>query len=576
LFSSDRGNSCIQQRSLLGTTIAEADITLTSLSTGLDTRTMTSQPSTNPPVGTTCTGSSNTMPPAPGLARQDTSSSIGSALRPPSGNWAFNISGVCPSCHHHHRSLQVHVRISDDSTQVGDVYCKRCQRLWLAFGNVNATRLSLLSTISLDPDPIENDFRSTLIHMIRYSTPIAALSPTLTVIPEATSAGPSREASVRSTVGRGSQRPTTTFLDSTAQMVVDDTSGRYKQSKHPLIKGRQMLSSVKQKARMRFFKSNNIPFGLGRWFSKGESLEYGSNRKDPACAPISASPTTAISSSPANEHTESPEEVDTNFDLAAFDVCTSSVTATDALDALKALDLEALRTLPSHQQVSWARKQLSDFKSRYSGVMARMAMNGTMDSDGLTEQRGYLPWLDGLPARPHSTLAYIGGEFYSHEDSNVRRESDHTFNGRPISMSETQTSDSDTLVDDSSISSAPRHIFVETLHRDYRRSLSPRPLSIDSIVQDWSQVRRNRAEVRRSIDSTATGGAIRSITTARTHAYNRLSRNSMNRASSVYGTEPTTSRAQLRVDEGDQHAGAPQSPRSPSPSPLIPETGMTL
>jgi len=66
-----------------------------------------------------------------------------------------------------------------------------------------------------------------------------------------------------------------------------------------------------------------------------------------------------------------------------------------------------------------------------------------------------------------------------------------------------------------------------------------------SIMNDWQQTRRNRGEARLSIDSAATGNAVRNITTTRGRASNRLSRSSMNRTSSVYGTEPQTPRAQF-------------------------------
>ncbi|XP_014558898.1 hypothetical protein COCVIDRAFT_24629 [Bipolaris victoriae FI3] len=536
------------------------------MSIGLGSPTMTSLPPANTCVGTTHdTGSSDAILPMPELARQDTNSSTGSALRPPNGNWAFEISGVCPSCHHYHKSLRVHVRISNDFTHVRDVYCKRCNRLLLSSGNANATRLSLLSTMSLEPDPIENEFRATLIHMIRASTPIATLSPVLTVIPEVTSAGPSRETSIRSRSGRSSRMPTTTFDDNTLQTTVHSI-GRYKHKKNPLAEGRQMLSDIKQKVSTRFFESRNIPFNLGKWFSRKESSKYESHHKDLACAPISASPTIEIAPSSREEHAESPEEIDTNFDLATLDVCTSSVTAADALASLKTLDPQALRALHPQKRISWGRKQLTDFKTRFSGVTAHIAPPGMTDSDGAPSPRR------------HSILAYIGGELYPYEDYDFHRASDHTLNGRPLSMSETHISEADTLVDGASISSVPRHILAETLHRDHRRSLPPRPLSIDNVVHDWSQIQRNRAEARRSIDSTATGGAVRSIA-ARSHAYNHLSRNSINRASSFYGTEPTTSRDQLQIGEEAEHAGAgtsaSQRPRSLSPSSPKLETGIT-
>ncbi|USP80335.1 uncharacterized protein yc1106_07609 [Curvularia clavata] len=523
-------------------------------------------PTTMPTYVTDDNGSPEAMPPTTGLARHDTNSSTGSARRPSHGNRIINISGACPSCHHQHRSLQVHVRIEDDSDQVGDVYCKKCGRLWLAFGNANATRLSLLSTLSIDTDPIENTFRSTLIHMIRSVTPIAVLSPTLTVIPEAASADLSRETSVRSTTGRDGRRATINPNDVVETSVANTIGGR-KYSRRSLVNGRHMLSKFTHKARARFFKSGKIPFGLGRWFSKEETLKRGSLQRDLTSAPIDAPSSPVISTPPFQEHTEVREEISTNFDPAALDVSASSTNAEEALASLKALNLQVLQNLPEQERISWARRQLTDFRARHSRITAYLTKYDTGNGEGLHDRSGY-------PPRPNSILAYVGGVSDSYEEWNSLRERERIINGRPWSISETSTSDADTLVD-RSLSSTPQHIFVETLHRDYPRSLSPRPLSMHS-VQDWSQIHRNRAEARRSIDSTMTGGNVRSIATAKTHAPNRLSRNSIHRpSSSIFGTEPTNSRTQLRVDEETEEDGASQRPRSPSPSPPKPETDET-
>lgn len=534
-----------------------------------DFSTMTSQaPTTTPTHINEDNGSPEIMPPTAGLARHDTSSSTGSAARPPHGNWAINISGVCPSCHHHHRSLQVHFRVSEDAHQLGDVYCNKCRRLWLAFGSANATRLSLLSTLSIEPDPIENAFHSTLIHMIRSTTAIAALSPTLTAIPEAASVSPSRETSVHSTAGRSARRPATNTLNETVETSVDNAIVGHKYSKHPLANGRRMLSIVKQKATAGFFKTRNISFGLRRLFKRDESVERRSHQQDPASTSTDTPPITATSAPPFREHTEAQEEIIADFDPDALDVSASSINAVEALASLKRLNPQALQSLPPQEQISWARRQLTDFRVRHSSITAYLTTHNTEHGEGLHDRLG-------SPPRRHSVLDFVGSGFDPYEDWSMDSEGYRRANGRPWSISETHTSDADTLVDEWSISSSPRHIFFETLHRNHRRSLSPRPVSVRSVVQDWSQVHRNRAEARRSIDSTLTGANVRSITTTRTHAPNRLSRSSMYRTPSVYGTEPPTSRAQLRLDEETEEEDASQRPRESSPSPTMPETDAT-
>lgn len=507
------------------------------------------------------TTSTEATPPIVELARHDTSSSTGSALRPPHGNWALNISGVCSKCNHYNSSLQVHVRISDDSTQSGDIYCKRCRGLWEVFGKNNATRLSLLSAISMEPDPIEAEFRGTLVQMIRSTMPVAVLSATLTVIPE--SAGPSRGTSVRSAARSDPQNPAATVINDTPPTADETEDGhkhsnnrkRIKLSKHTWGKGRKILIRVQHKAKAGFSRLQGFPFGLGRWFSK-ESPEYGSHQQEPTRPSSRVSPTMVVTPSLPEEEPQTQAEADTTFDATALDVCASSTTTVDALAALKALNPQALQALPPQQRIAWGRQQLTHFKACHTATTATPA---TIHSESLTDRTEILPTVDYPPFRRHSvhSLAYVGHAFDTRDNWSIYRDS-----SRPFSISETNLSDTDTLVDGVSVSSSPRHILIESLHRNPRRSLSPRPLSMQSAIQDWAHVRRNRAEARRSIDSTATGGAVRSIT-----AHNRLSRTSMHRASSVYGVDPASSQVQVRIDE---ESDGSQRPRSPSPSRLDP------
>ncbi|RAR14498.1 hypothetical protein DDE83_002070 [Stemphylium lycopersici] len=519
----------------------------------------------------------------PPLARYDTVSSTGSAARLPQGNWALNISGVCSTCHRHYKSLQVHVKVSDDSTHVGDVHCTKCRRLWLAFGRVNVTRLSLLSVISTEPHPMETTFHNTLVHMIRSANLVATLSPTLTIIPEATSTGPSRGASVRSTLSR-IQGPSTAIGNETTQTIADiatdppgliDTSQnedpivqqRWRLGKRTIGKGQRALLHAGQKVGARFPTLQNAPLGLGRWFARRESPKVGIFQPEVDRSTSRDSPAAFVSSSP-NENTEAPAEVDAAFDMAALNVCTSSATAADALDSLRGLDTQAIQALPPDQRLTWGRQQLTDFRRHYSGSVHRAANPATVNNEAQTNSNELWFPLPGLPTRRHSILAFVGDRFGSQEYWAHNRSS--------LNISETNISAADTVFDGMSISSVPRNILRESLQPHRRGSGSPRPPSTYSMVQDWSQIHRNRVEARRSIDSTATGGVVRSIIAPRGRTVNRLSHTSMNRVSSIYAAEPPPSRVQVALEEETEHSRESDQPRSPSPSPPIPGTDTTI
>jgi hypothetical protein len=117
-------------------------------------------------------------PPMTPLTRRSTTSSAGSGRPIPAGHWILNLSGNCPRCHHHHRTVKIHVRASTASNRISDVDCSNCRALWLASGTRNSTRISLLSVNTIPAANLteETEFRSTLVQMVRSATAIAAPS----------------------------------------------------------------------------------------------------------------------------------------------------------------------------------------------------------------------------------------------------------------------------------------------------------------------------------------------------------------------------------------------------------------
>jgi hypothetical protein len=506
------------------------------------------------------------------------------------GRWALNLSGNCPSCHHHHKSVQVHVHVSDDSTEVGDVRCHKCKRLWLAFGKGNARRLSLLSTKSMDPDSLETEteFHRALVRIIEAANSIAALSPTLTAIPEVASAGPSRKTSVRSTTHSYAQRRLSGIVNdqksvstntsagnraSGINRIIRPTSEKHtKAGKLTISKGWQALLRIKQKLAAALRTSQARP--------QEPLIPSGNRPNQDHHSQIRTSLSTGVA--PIIELSQYPEEdvelrleFDGEANQAALDVCNSSTTATGALATLEALDVQAIKDLPPHKRFEWGRRQITEFRARYAGSTTPAAIPVMVNNGTQASSSEDLLVLNRPLVRRHSDLAYVGNTFGTYEYWDAFRGSTCTVNVRPLSMSETNFSDADTAVDRTSVATTPQQLFLESLQRDHRGSRSPRPLSLHSIVSDWQQIRRNRAEARLSIDSAATGNAVRSITTARGRANNRLSRTSVNRTSSAYGTDPQTSPVQLRVDKDTENAEASASVGSPPALPPMSENDVS-
>ncbi|KAE8833279.1 hypothetical protein HRS9139_05098 [Pyrenophora teres f. teres] len=443
------------------------------------------------------------------------------------------------------------VRVSVDSTQFGNAHCEKCHRLWLAFGQINTTRLSLLSTMSIEPPPVESEFRAALIHIIRAATPVAALSPTLTAIPEAASSVPSRETSVSSTTRVGLHRPSTATgneLGSTPLGLIASTSGlrnantphtehrRTQKSKRFGAKGSHFLQHIKQRI------ISKLP-NRGLWFirkrnSTPEQHQEAHETLRPNVLPPSVHSTTC------DDSTSSSVTLEAGTAANPPNICDGASTSADALASLKALDPHLLQPLPAHQLFEWGREQITKFKALPDCLTNQPAM---VDSETQISIPDYLHLTLDPYSQRRSSLAYIGGWLGSNEYLDSIHGSNATIAVRPLSISETRFSEAETI--------------AETI----RGSREHRPHSLNLAMQaNW-----NRAEGRRSIESTTTGGLVRSMATGRGRADNRLSRTSWNQTSSVSDTEPPTTR-QVRFedvsepeDDREHHNSPPESPRTP-------------
>jgi hypothetical protein len=133
--------------------------------------------------------------------RRGTASTVGSEgdVPPPvpPGIYTLPISGNCPKCHHHHKAATIKVPSSAGTGRAtGHVYCDNCEAKWLTFGGRSST-ISLISTNTIEPDVVQQDFQYALLDMVRSVTSIASPA-ALASVPEVSSGVPSREPSTRS------------------------------------------------------------------------------------------------------------------------------------------------------------------------------------------------------------------------------------------------------------------------------------------------------------------------------------------------------------------------------------------
>jgi hypothetical protein len=94
----------------------------------------------------------------------------------PVGCWRIPFHGNCPRCHHYHKAVEIKVKVTSNPSRVSYVHCEHCNDKWAAFGGRNSTKVSLLSTATSDPDPIEEGVRYSLIDIVNMVTERARLS----------------------------------------------------------------------------------------------------------------------------------------------------------------------------------------------------------------------------------------------------------------------------------------------------------------------------------------------------------------------------------------------------------------
>lgn len=304
--------------------------------------------------------------------RRDTQSTTSSETPPPlipPGFYSLRLHGNCPRCHHSHKAAAIRIRISRD--HISPIDCKKCGSPWLALGGNNSTSLSLLSTQTIDLDPTDIGFRTTLIEMVRSLAAVGSPA-ALASVPELPSRGTSRQPSVRSSnrpTVRGDHQPSPVEGQHGASghklplplnpksLNPEECSPAASKSKRALsflseLKGRlKERFPIMRKLRLERFnrftkKPKMTAKGMGKLPVFQPPIQY-----DQAAQPKPRKPSTIL---PNREHTE----VLNRDEDGAYQKTEANNEAIDRFKRSK----EKLKGMNHEQRAQWIREQISDVK----------------------------------------------------------------------------------------------------------------------------------------------------------------------------------------------------------------------
>lgn len=416
------------------------------------------------------------VPNEPGISRRDTSSTTGSGRPPPPGHWTFSISGNCPRCHHHHRSLRVHVRSTENTSGLDDVRCERCDKLWIGPGSLNATRISLASNETIDPTPKDPVARTALTEALRSVTRVATLSPTLPDIQEGL-VGFSSESQIPSPAHRRNRDSIRHSVNQTPYAAPGFQSGsrrlshtgpsakRFDRTNTDVIytaRPQRILSMMKR--RLEASRLGRMP--LVTKFLHEEDLTTSSNRDhshDTSATPIVQS--TLPGSTPLP------------VDVAVQGANPPPAQALEAPSQPYDWTEESIQLLSPEERFAYLRAQIT--ASRSERLETQLRTSSQIDQ---TIQ---------------DLVAGMGQDFDQTFYRGFAQDNQYTHPRSSLQISEARTSEADTAVDGRIF--APDDFVREMLHRAYR-------LSVES---SQAQDQRDGTIIRSSSDSTVTAGIIR-------------------------------------------------------------------
>lgn len=469
------------------------------------------------------------------LTRRDTASSAGSdQYNPmPAGHWEFDFHGSCPRCRHQHDAVKMKVDISPDPTRVSRVRCKKCEEPLVAFGGRNCTRISLQSANSTEPDPAERQVRNALINMVKSATTIA--SPTLAGIPEISSSDASREYTTPST-SRNRPRPSTIPERVTFHVAAIQDSRQAPNAAKSLPTTESTTStadgdalerspSVRRRFIARLSLLRRAPMRQHLDILRGSDIPVRSMEQHLITIPRIGILPDPVPDPPNQNSRGDNIPVQSIVPVQVQGSTTERPTLNpEAAEFIARFQNDSLTTMSEQERVAWVRSNLTAFYSHRTNVGT--AYEGTQANPHELPpphvpniRQNYPPSLDFFGLGSHPGLGSHHGIFDGLWASDL---ANHP--GPPSSSSTSKrTSEASTAVEDDRVASNPPTSLTEFLQRGRRGSGSPRPLSVHSTLRSWQQLRQSPAEARYSLDSTATGVALRNNSISGARNSNRWS-----------------------------------------------------
>lgn len=430
-----------------------------------------------------------------GTSRYDTVSTTSSGVSLPPGHWTVPISGNCPRCHHHHRSINVHIKNADNSNGILDVHCEKCNKLWIGPGGRNSTRVSLASVETVDPPPLEPEARTTLVHMIRNATRVATLSPTLPGIPEIGTSF-SRGPSIRESSGVRAPEdhiPSTTYAPSPIVHTVSESrvsnSRRVPEVNADIntIRLRGLITSLKRK--LGTSRLGRIPL-LTKWFGETQ-ITVNEFATRPPQGPVvinNASPASFRNLQGSAQHGAAQASLAKETESVNLHAPRSQDRDTPS----DTVDQDTINQMSPDERIALLRSQINPFSAQYN---SRPVSSSKSSSSGHQEQT--LDALATIAAIHNSLLAGVGDGFGQYNyNMDYFRDPNSAVNAQPLHISDTRTSEAATIVNGQSFASD--NLLREVLHRAYRLSGPARPPSVES---GWEQSRRAMGHIRDSSES---------------------------------------------------------------------------
>ncbi|KAI8932718.1 hypothetical protein NX059_012529 [Plenodomus lindquistii] len=447
------------------------------------------------------------------LIRQETASSVESNhYEPlPIGRWLLECHVSCPRCHHYHRASELKIDICGDKSRVSPVVCESCKEPWAAFGNRNSTQLSLLSVVTVVPDPVEREVHRALVEIIRPATAMAT------------------------SILANDSGAFCNAVRSSAVLEMNAAASRSSSAKHSGSQRRYSLratSAISRVARGGGPSTRHFPLAnlRQRLASRLSTLHRSGTAKSPVKLQIpnvlpvsveaSLQPSTTRGHAEARDraHIQSHRAHPTNGDATAMPTLSSEAEA-----FIEEIKDDINEFMSQEDRIKWARKKFTDFRMRRTRANIQQE-SYVIDTASLASLEALSQSPASQLSRHHSIDVLIGshrGEFDGLYGADLVPDIQRD------SISE-RSSEVTTMVGDEY--TRTRAAWQGLRPQERRDSGSSRPLSIQSVSRS-QHIHQGRAEARHSQDFAIDAAAARNISNTRARNSHRWSGGSAPRIS---------------------------------------------